>query len=921
MAREQSVTPQEQQRALWLSTIAFTVCFAVWTIFAIIGIQIKKDLGLNETEFGLLVGMPILSGSLIRILLGVWTDQYGGRIVYSLVMLSAAVATYLLTWAETYPQFLIAALFVGISGGSFAVGIAYVSRWFPTERQGMALGIFGAGNVGAAVTKFVAPFVLVAYGWQAVAQVWAAGIAIMAVIFWFYTEDDPVLRARRANGEKPRSAWLELTPLKNVQVWRFSLYYFFVFGAFVALSLWLPQYLINVYGVDIKIAGMMAAAFSLPASLFRVYGGHLSDRYGARRVMYWTFLVAVACTFILSYPPTDYVVHTIGGPRAFHLEMGVVAFTVTVFVLGFFMALGKAAVYKHIPVYYHDNVGAVGGLVGMIGGLGGFVLPIAFGALNDLTGLWTSCFMLLFVLVGVALVWMHVSIRQMEHEVAGPELAKLPQLPEMQEIHTPERIGALSGAVLRDWRPEDKKFWETTGRAVARRNLWISIPELLLSFAIWQVWSVVVAKLPSVGFQFTTDQLFWLAALPGISGAVLRIFYSFMVPIFGGRLWTTVATWSLMIPAVGIGYAVQNPDTPYFIFLALALLCGLGGGNFASSMANISFFFPRAEKGNALALNAGLGNLGVSVVQFVVPIAITAGVFGWFGGDPTLVKNGAQEVPLWLQNAGFIWVPFIAVSAFLAWFGMNDIAAAKASFAEQAVIFQRKHNWLMCWLYTGTFGSFIGYSAGFPLLAKTQFPTVDALPFVFLGPLVGALSRSATGWLADKHGGGRVTFWVFTLMMVGVVGVLYFLGIKDHAGAFWGFFAMFLLLFFATGVGNASTFQMIPNIMRKEMERLMPGIDAAARLRAAEKESAAITGFTSAIAAFGAFFIPKAYGTSIGLTGGVEAALWAFLIFYVSCFLITWGFYTRRGGLLHDIEHRLPPAPKPAVAAAWPAQS
>ena len=390
-------------RALWMSTIAFTVCFAVWTIFAIIGIQIKRDLNLNETQFGLLVGTPILSGSLIRIALGVWTDQYGGRIVYTLVMLAAAVATYFLTWATTYPQFLIAAFFVGIAGGSFAVGIAYVSRWYPTEKQGTALGIFGVGNVGAAVTKFLAPFVLVAYGWQAVAQIWAAGIAIMAVAFWFFTDDDPVLVARRARGEKPRSAWLELEPLKNIQVWRFALYYFFVFGAFVALSLWLPQYLINVYGVDIKTAGMIAAAFSFPASIFRAYGGHLSDRYGARTVMYWTFLVAIACTFVLSYPPTDYIVRTIYGPRTFHLEMGVVPFTVIVFVLGFFMALGKAAVYKHIPVYYPKNVGAVGGLVGMIGGLGGFVLPIAFGALNDLTGLWTSCFMLLFALVSCRL--------------------------------------------------------------------------------------------------------------------------------------------------------------------------------------------------------------------------------------------------------------------------------------------------------------------------------------------------------------------------------------------------------------------------------------------------------------------------------------------------------------------------------------
>ena len=231
----------DQNRALWISTIAFTVCFAVWTIFAIIGIQIKQQLGLNETEFGLLVGTPILSGSLIRIFLGVWTDQYGGRIVYTLVMLAAAVATYFLTWASTYPEFLVAALFVGIAGGSFAVGVAYVARWYPTEKQGTALGIFGAGNVGAAVTKFCAPFVLVAYGWPAVAQVWAAAIAIMAIVFWFTTKDDPVLVARRAKGEKPRSAWLELEPLKNIQVWRFALYYFFVFGAFVALSLWLPQ--------------------------------------------------------------------------------------------------------------------------------------------------------------------------------------------------------------------------------------------------------------------------------------------------------------------------------------------------------------------------------------------------------------------------------------------------------------------------------------------------------------------------------------------------------------------------------------------------------------------------------------------------------------------------------------------------------
>ena len=422
------------------------------------------------------------------------------------------------------------------------------------------------------------------------------------------------------------------------------------------------------------------------------------------------------------------------------------------------------------------------------------------------------------------------------------------------------------------------------------------------------VWSVVVAKLPSVGFKFTTDQLFWLAALPGLSGATLRIFYSFMVPIFGGRLWTTLATWSLMIPAVGIGYAVQNPDTPYFIFLALALLCGFGGGNFASSMANISFFFPKAEKGNALALNAGLGNLGVSVVQFVVPLVITAGVFGWLGGDPQADQRERRQssgcrMP---ASSGCRSSPPARSPA---WFGMNDIASMKASFADQAVIFQRKHNWIMCWLYTGTFGSFIGYSAGFPLLAKTQFPEVDALELVFLGPLVGALSRSATGWLSDKYGGGRVTFWVFILMMVGVAGVLYFLGIKDQPYAFWGFFAMFMVLFFAAGVGNASTFQMIPAIMRKEMDRLMPTADRddarCGRRRRSPRRSSASPRRSRPSAPSSS---RRAYGTSIALTGGVEAALWGFLVFYITCVVITWCFYTRRGGLLRDIERggRLP---------------
>jgi NNP family nitrate/nitrite transporter-like MFS transporter len=302
----------DQSVALWMSTFAFTVCFAVWTIFAIIGIQIKKDLGLSDTQFGLLVGTPILTGSLIRLILGIWADQYGGRVVYTFTMLSAAVMTVLLTFAYDYPTFLIAALGVGIAGGSFSVGVAYVSKWFPKEKQGTALGIFGAGNVGAAVTKFGAPVIMVAYGWQTVALVWAVALAITGILFFLFTKDDPDLAQRRATGQKPEPLSAMMEPLKNIQVWRFSLYYFFVFGAFVALALWLPRYLIGVYGLDIATAGMVGAMYSIPASIFRAYGGHLSDKYGARTVMYWTFLVSVVCCFILSYPPTSYVVDADG---------------------------------------------------------------------------------------------------------------------------------------------------------------------------------------------------------------------------------------------------------------------------------------------------------------------------------------------------------------------------------------------------------------------------------------------------------------------------------------------------------------------------------------------------------------------------------------------------------------------------------
>ena len=451
--------------------------------------------------------------------------------------------------------------------------------------------------------------------------------------------------------------------------------------------------------------------------------------------------------------------------------------------------------------------------------------------------------------------------------------------------------------VINHWNPEDAGFWRTDGQTVARRNLWISIPALTLAFAVWMVWSVVVVNLPVVGFRFSTNQLFWLAALPALCGATLRIFYSFAVPIFGGRRWTAISTASLLLPAVGIGFAVQNPATPYEVMVLLAILCGFGGGNFASSMANISFFFPKSQKGTALGLNAGLGNLGVSIVQFVVPLVITAGVFGTLGGEPQAVTKTGGPMVMWLQNAGFIWVPFILASTLAAWFGMNDLADAKASFADQAVIFKRAHNWWMCWLYLGTFGSFIGYSAGFPLLIKSQFPGVNALQYAWLGPLVGALIRPVGGWLSDKVGGARVTFWNFIAMALGVLAVLQFLPHDGQGGNFTGFLISFLVLFATAGIGNGSTFRMIPVIFLTERQREAAGKGPAAQEQAikdANKEGAAVLGFSSAIGAYGGFFIPKSYGTSIAMTGSPDAALYCFIVFYVTCIAITWWFYSRR---------------------------
>ena len=873
------ISVHEQNKALWLSTLAFTLCFAVWTIFSILGIKLKQELGLSDTELGLLMATPILTGSVSRLFLGVLTDRFGGRWVFGLLMLTTSIAVYSLSIASSYTMLLLAALGIGLAGGGFIVGVAYVSAWYEQGKQGTALGIFGAGNIGSALTSFVAPFLLLVVGWQATAQIYALVLACMGVGFIFFAKSDPVHSKRHASSIP---IFEQLLPLSDIRVWRFSLYYFFVFGAFVALALWLPHYLMEVYHLELATAGIVAGLYTIPASLFRVLGGWLSDKYGARKVMYWTLIASVLCTFLLSYPPTQYQVQGIDRTYTFSLETHLAVFVLLTFILGFFMSLGKAAVFKHIPAYYPNHVGVVGGVVGMVGGLGGFFLPLTFGMLNDVVGIWQSSFMLLFVVCVLALTWMHFAIRRAEHKewFQGQRITDLPEM------------ASEDSFVLEDWRPEDQQFWQTTGKRIAKRNLWISIPNLFLAFAVWSIWSIMVVQMPHLGFTYSANQLFWLAALPALSGATLRIFYGFMIPIFGGRRWTALSTASLLLPCLWMGVALQNTETSYLVMLILALLCGLGGGNFSSSMANISFFYPKVEKGAALGLNAGLGNLGVSGMQLFAPLVISSSVFGSIGGAPLQMLGDNGETHLvWLQNAAFIWVPFIAVAAIAAWFGMNDIADARSSLKEQAVVFKRSHTWIMCWLYLGTFGSFIGFAAGFPLLCGLLFPDIDPVKYAFIGPLAGALTRPIGGILADKFGGACVTLWSFIAMGAGVAGVLYFL--PDETSNFAGFFAMFILLFSATGIGNGSTFKMVPVMFLTLRSRALgKGQEKQAEIEG-NRESAAVIGFISAIAAYGGFFIPKAYGSSIALTGSVHMALYGFIVFYVTCVAVTWWFYAR----------------------------
>ncbi len=384
------------------STLAFTVCFAVWMMFAVIGIPIKRELGLSETEFGLLAATPVLTGSLIRLPIGVWTDQFGGRIVFFVLMLVTVVPIWLIGEATQYWQFLVLGLFVGLAGGSFSVGIAYCARWFEKQRQGFAMGIFGAGNSGAAVTKFVAPAIVVAFGWAMVPKLYAAAMLVTALAFWMLSYSDPAHQQARK-----RSMREELAVLKDPHVWKLSQYYSIVFGGYVGLSLWMTKYYVGEYGFELQSAALLAACFSLPGGVLRAIGGWMSDKWGAHPVTWWVMLISFVCLFFLSYPQTDLVVRTTKGELSFHFGLNVYVFTTLMFVMGIAWAVGKASVFKYISDEYTHNIGVISGIVGLAGGLGGFLLPIMFGALLDVTGVHSTAFMLLWGITLVSLVWMY----------------------------------------------------------------------------------------------------------------------------------------------------------------------------------------------------------------------------------------------------------------------------------------------------------------------------------------------------------------------------------------------------------------------------------------------------------------------------------------------------------------------------------
>lgn len=397
----------KQWSVLASSTLAFTVCFMIWVMFGEIGIPIKSQLGLSDTQFGILAATPVLSGALSRVPLGILTDKYGGRRMMAVLLLLCVPAVFAIQFATHFWHFLAIGLVMGLAGGSFSVGTPYVARWFPPEQKGMAMGVFGAGNAGSALTKFLAPALIAIGTWTLVPNVYAAILLATAIIFWLTSYDDPSHTAGAA--QIPLREQLAL--LKDPGVLKYSQYYSVVFGGYVGLTLWMTKFYVGQYGLSLQTAALLAACFSLPGGVLRAFGGYLSDKFGAHKVTSLVMWLCLICFFILSYPPTDFVIHGKDNQLIdMHISLSVEIFTILMFTVGIAMAVGKASVFKYVADDYHENIGAVSGIVGLAGGVGGFLLPIMFGALEDITGVRSVIFMLLFGTTAVSLMWMHLSV-------------------------------------------------------------------------------------------------------------------------------------------------------------------------------------------------------------------------------------------------------------------------------------------------------------------------------------------------------------------------------------------------------------------------------------------------------------------------------------------------------------------------------
>jgi NNP family nitrate/nitrite transporter-like MFS transporter len=434
------------------------------------------------------------------------------------------------------------------------------------------------------------------------------------------------------------------------------------------------------------------------------------------------------------------------------------------------------------------------------------------------------------------------------------------------------------GEWLEHWDPEDEDFWESTGKKIAWRTLWITTANLTMAFVVWFVISALVVRLPNVGFDLSTSQLFWLAAMPGLAGGSLRIVHTFLIPILGTRKVISASSLLLLVPVIGLFIVVKNPSTPYWLLMLLAFLAGLGGGNFSSFMPSTSLFFPKRLQGTALGLQAGIGNFGVSLVQFVTPWIIGFAAFGALAGGPqTLTKDGVES-EVWLQNATGVWIPFIAVFSVVAWIWLRSVPV-RANVREQMDIFRNKHTWLMTSLYVMTFGSFAGYSAAFPLLIREVYggfaDAPDPLKFAFLGPLVGSLMRVLAGPISDRLGGAKVTQVAGLGMLASTVGLLFFLD-PGSLDEFPWFVAFMLGLFFFSGIGNASTY--------KQMPMIFPA-----------RQASGVLGWTAAIAAYGPFIVASLIGAVIGATGKPTGFFIGVSVFYALNIAINWWFYAREG--------------------------